>query len=1554
MPRLSKIGSAALAAFGWTSGSSVTASYLVVAGGGGGGSEIATGQSSTGGGGGAGGFLTGTTSLILTQSYTVTVGAGGAGGFARTSAAVSGSNSVFNAITSTGGGRGGNDVANAATGGSGGGGRADNNGAAGTSGQGNAGGNGGGGANGTGGGGGGASAVGGTATSSVAGNGGAGTASSISGSSVTYAGGGGGGAAGSLGKTAGTGGAGGGGNGATGGTATSGTANLGGGGGGAGENGSSSTGGNGGSGVVIISYVGAQQFGGGVVTSSGGNTIHTFTTSGTLSPLSSLTASSLVVAGGGGGGKRIAGGGGAGGYRTGSGITLDTNSTYLVTVGAGGAGGDVYTVAGTSGSNSVFNAITSAGGGGGAGSSISNGVSGGSGGGSSDSGTAGSGNTPSTSPSQGSNGGVGSGTAPSYGGGGGGGASAVGGNGSSTVAGNGGAGTANSISGTSVTYAGGGGGGSNGGTAGTGGSGGGGNGTSSNATPTGASANLGGGGGGCGGLDTGTGTTFGGQGGSGIVIISYPGATQQMAGGTVTVAGGNVIHTFTSSGYLAPLFSANNSLRFRASNSAYLNRTPASAGNRQTWTWSGWVKRGTLGTYQQIFGAYIGSGTTDTNYFEITFSSSDLISITGYSTVYRISTAVYRDPSAWYHIVVALDTTQATAGNRLKVYVNGSEVTAFGTSNNPTQNTNLGINGAYPHGIGAIPANVSYFDGYMADINFVDGQALTPNSFGTSNGLGVWQPIRYGGSYGTNGFYLPFTANTESYAGFFGGSGYSIETTATQIIPATGDFTIEAMINFGSLASYPVIACQGTAAVSGRSIFLVNSDGTLNLQNNLTSINSAAGAITTNRWYYVAVTRSGANSVLYINGVQVATNSTTFGTIQNTTFRIGVDFSSDYISSGYVSNVRVSNVVRTISPSTAPTTNFTNDASTVLLTLQGATVVDNSSNAYALTNNGPVTLGKTYPFAYKVFNDQSPQGNNWTPNNISGITGSTLDIMTDVPTLTSATAANYCVINPLDAQGTATLTDANLTLASSSTTHRNRKATFVVPSTGKWYWELTTASTSSSSVILGWGLQTTTAATDSQAGNANTWMAQNDANQDIFNQTTTVLSTGSAVAGGSIRQVAYDSGTGKLWFGVNNTWYSSTDLTSGNPSAGTNECMTLSAGSYFPTITCYNLTANANFGQRPFAYTPPSGFVALNTFNLPTPTIGATASTTANKYMDVTLYTGNSTTNVITNSGSMQPDFVWIKSRSNSQNNDLFDSVRGAGYVLFSNATNAETNNTANFTSFNSNGFSLASNGGDTNFSGYTYVGWQWRASNATAVTNTAGSITSTVSANTTAGFSIVTYTGNGTGGATVGHGLGVAPSMIIVKRRDNGSGGTNWFVYNKYLNNGTTPEQFYLILQSTNGQGGASNVWNDTAPTSTVFSVGTSVETNGSGGTLVAYCWSEIAGFSKFGSYTGNGSTDGTFVYTGFRPRFVLVKESSSAGNNWVIYDTARDTFNECSKILYPNASNAEFDGSTVNLDILSNGFKPRDNWGGNNSSGSTYIYMAFAESPFKYANAR
>jgi hypothetical protein len=565
--------------------------------------------------------------------------------------------------------------------------------------------------------------------------------------------------------------------------------------------------------------------------------------------------------------------------------------------------------------------------------------------------------------------------------------------------------------------------------------------------------------------------------------------------------------------------------------------------------------------------------------------------------------------------------------------------------------------------------------------------------------------------------------------------------------------------------------------------------------------------------------------------------------------------------------------------------------------------------------------------------DFSGNANYWTTNNISVTAGTTYDAMIDSPTLTSATVANYAVLNPIlqnswwAAVNRGTIQDGNLTFATGAGVSAFSNFD-LVGNSGKWYYEMTCSATDSNNAIV------------IAAQSRSTFEVGYYQNGNKQINSATPAAYGASWTSGDVIGVAIDVPNNNITFYKNNTSQGviNNAFPTGQP---------VYVGAY------YNTSSGSyafNFGQRPFTYTPPTGYVRMNTFNLTTPTI-----LQGNKYMDASLWTGNgSYPRVITNAALFKPDLVWIKNRSNAYSHALWDSIRGTGgNLLASNSTDAEnTYGTLyqNLSSFNSNGFTLGSvtSLDVQNATGQTQVGWQWQAGQGSTSSNTSGSITSTVSVNTTAGFSVVTWTGNGTIGATVGHGLGVAPSMIIVKQR---SGTEGWATY--HISLGATK---YLNLNQDIAAATSITRWNNTTPSSTVITFYNDDVTNRSGGTYVAYCWAEIAGFSKFGSYTGNGSADGPFVYTGFRPKFVLVKGSTYA-SNWNTFDASRNTYNITTQILRSNLADAEFDGNATAggcIDILSNGFKIRKSDGDVNSSGQTLIYMAFAENPFKNANAR
>lgn len=780
------------------------------------------------------------------------------------------------------------------------------------------------------------------------------------------------------------------------------------------------------------------------------------------------------------------------------------------------------------------------------------------------------------------------------------------------------------------------------------------------------------------------------------------------------------------------------SLRFRSSASAYLSRTPASATNQTVWTWSKWVKRGSLGSIQTLFDAY----TNGSNSSSISFTSADQLQVSNYVAASlvtnKVTSQVFRDPSSWYHIVVS-----SNGSTSLNIYVNGTQVTSFATNVGPTA-ANWFFNGANNHRIGTESSGGSptqLFDGYLAEVNFIDGQALTPSSFGQTDPVtGVWAPKKYTGTYGTNGFYLPFSDNTS------------------------------------------------------------------------------------------------ATTLAY---------------------------------------------------------------------------------------------------------DKSGNSNNWTPNNISTTAGATYDSMTDVPTLTSATASNFAVMNPLNNPAVATFADGNLKVTNANSDYRGALSTMAIPTSGKFYWEMQVTTNPGASNIVNIGiapLGIPLSGNQSGYSNSAAW----------YMGTGTFWIPGGTSIGTSttsdVFQIAFDASTNKVWLGKNNAWYwgnTSTNNTTGDPANGSNPTFTLTSAEFYAWAFSYADGITANFGQRPFSYTPPTGFKALNTFNLPDPTIKK-----PNQYMDATLWSGDNTASRnISNAASFQPDLVWVKCRSTAgQSHNVVDSVRGLGTnvmnTLYTEKTDSETGVNTNASlgpyygavgAITSTGFTLTAGSGGTtdqvNKTGSTYVGWQWKKG-------------------ATPGFDIVTYTGTGVA-RTVSHSLGVAPSMIIVK--DRTTAGTSWQTYHKSL--GATD----AVMLNTTGATFASSVyWNNTAPTASVFTVGTSSFANTNADNYVAYLFAEIPGFSKFGSYTGNGSANGPFVFTNFRPRWIMAKRTDTAGTAWAMFDAVRDIDNPDEAVLAANSTGAETSTSGFGFDFNSNGFKVRATDPTLNASNGTYIFAAFSESPFKYSNAR
>ena len=975
------------------------------------------------------------------------------------------------------------------------------------------------------------------------------------------------------------------------------------------------------------------------------------------------------------------------------------------------------------------------------------------------------------------------------------------------------------------------------------------------------------------------------------------------------------------------------SLRFRASAGASLSRTPSNTGNRQIFTYSAWIKRGAISA-QNLLYTYV--STSDVSY--IYFNSSAQLGIATYNggsfVGEVITTQVFRDPSAWYHIVIAVDTTQATASNRIKMYVNGSQITAFSTATYPPQNTNFYFNAQYITRIGAsdYPSAPAYFDGYHAEFNWIDGQALTPSSFGSTNTLtGVWQPARYTGSYGTNGFYLPFTsigsASTSSYSGNFNGSSqYLTFPNSSNFAFGTAAFTVEFFINGASNNDKFILG--GRSAIGTMHITTGGSGSTAGVLRYVgSSTIVSTNLITDSSYHHCAIVRDGSSNVkLYVDGALVASGTdTTNYTTTSGTWYIGTNDTSagNNLLSAALSNLRVVKGTAVYTAAfTPPSAPLTAVSGTSLLTLQSSTIIDNSGNSVSISNTGTVVTSVSYPFVGNVGADFSGNNNNWTTNNISLNAGVTYDSMTDVPTLTSATAANFAVLNPLDIPSSTSLTNGNLLFTNTAASAWKSVTSTISFSSGKFYCEFT--STNAAIAMAGivrssWNANIA----DSRFWADSLGYSYYSVDGQKYNNGSGA-SYGATYTTNDIIGIALDLDVGTLAFYKNG-------VSQGTAYTGLVGTFKFCAGVYDTSSACV-----FNFGQRPFTYTPPTGFVALNTYNLPTSTI-----VKGNTVMDATLYTGTGASLSVTNTASFKPDLVWVKGRSGATDHAWYDSVRGTTKQLESNNTGAETTEATGLTAFGSAGFTVGALA-QMNTSAATYVGWQWQAGQGSSSSNTSGSITSTVSVNASAGFSVVTWTG-ASGTNTIGHGLGVAPSWIVTKSR-SATGG--WPVYHASIG-GTGAVQ----LESTGATNTNIGYWNNTAPTSSVFT--TSITSFPSGTTFVAYCWTPIAGYSAFGGYTGNGSTNGAFIYTGFRPRFVLVKQTDAAGN-WIIWDTARSTYNQMQDYLVPNSSGAELNNVLVSIDALSNGFKCRTSDDDINGSGNTYIYIAFAENPFKNALAR
>jgi hypothetical protein len=609
--------------------------------------------------------------------------------------------------------------------------------------------------------------------------------------------------------------------------------------------------------------------------------------------------------------------------------------------------------------------------------------------------------------------------------------------------------------------------------------------------------------------------------------------------------------------------------------------------------------------------------------------------------------------------------------------------------------------------------------------------------------------------------------------------------------------------------------------------------------------------------------------------------------------------------------------------------------------------------------------------------DTSGNDNHYTPTQITGTDSNLLDCPEN----------NFCTWNPLTIGAQGTLSEGNLKNASFWSADLSGNASTFFPESGKWYWEVRVGGAGTYPYI---GITSQEKVGYSVNGGTFyniAWRPDGTGVSDGSSLGTITKENIPSFTNNNIISFALDVDARKIWVAEDNTY-----ADSGNPANGSGENASWTVDvSVSPSIHGYQsqgVGTIANFGQDDtfagaissagntdgngkgvFKYAPPSGFLALCTANLPEPTIGPNSATQADDYFNTVLYTGNASP--ATHTIGFRPNWVWGKKRgTNAQNHWWINDVGNINKWLSSDGTGSEGSE-ANGTTFNATSFTTANNDLFVN-NNSPYVVWAWKGNGTgTAVSNSNGSATSTVSANTAAGFSIVTYTGSTS--ESVGHGLGVAPKMIIVKDRDATS---SWAVYHQGVQNATS--NGFLELNSTSAAQTGSNprflsgTAGTSQPTSTVFYVNnySGSTTNNTGNDYVAFCFAEVDGYSKIGSYIGNGNNDGTFVYLGFRPAFIMIKRAvggTGVYSSWAIYDNKRKTINSDvgtdSNPLFANKNSQEgirgngslsISGTRTAIDFLSNGFKLRDIANEIGVSGNTYIYMAFAEEPFKYANSK
>ena len=909
------------------------------------------------------------------------------------------------------------------------------------------------------------------------------------------------------------------------------------------------------------------------------------------------------------------------------------------------------------------------------------------------------------------------------------------------------------------------------------------------------------------------------------------------------------------------------SLRFNSADTAYLylDRTGGPVGNRKTHTWSLWAKRSKPDSEANLFTG--GTGSTDG---KLRFNGDNTLQFNDGTGAQLNTTQVFRDYSAWYHIVLAYDSTQGTASNRIKLYINGEQVTEFSTETYPSPNADSFFSAAHNYYIGAqVHNNANLFDGYLAEVQFIDGQALTPTDFGEFDSNNVWQAKEYSGTYGTNGFHLTFSDNSNTTATTLGK-----DTSGQGNNWTPYNFSIAAGTGNDSLVDTPTNYGEDTGA--GGEV-----RGNYSTLNPLFKLNTAATIV---------------NGNLQTTGGDVA-----FSTMLLTSGKWYVECTVTG-SPGY--NLCLSQPDHPA----------------------GNTPSSTNSKSLGWYTTGGVYWGAGYDYS----------------GSVSYTTGDVLAAAIDMDNTTITWYKNGSSVG-------------NVINYSTGTYHRFAEGMLVSQFTGQSQWNFGQRAWANTSVPSGYKAMCTQNLPDPTIADGSKYVG-------------IVTFTGSSSGGSfsvpnfapnfiwsknrasSVNHILQDDVRG---FGNFGSMYSNLalgDLDGNN--GGTNNIMSVSGSTV-------NYGTNNNFTGSMVSWSWDAGTPGANevgSYWQPvyyTKYIGFKFETASGGRAVFGLASGTGTADIYTSSDNSS----WTRVQTNvtlSTTDTTYDS--SDQYLIVVNTSDA---------TWSGYHYAMATNGTDGHYSTATYPGsgasftwsgpaysdWDFRSSGTVikpgSISSGVPTIASTVRANPTAGFSIVNYVGSSSN-TTVAHGLNSPAEMIIIKDRNNSY---NWQVYHKDV--GTTNA---LLL---NGESAAANYssWNSTAPTSQVFSVGAgTLGVNTNNANLIAYCFCGIESYSKFGKYTGNGLTgdDAPFVYTGFRPAWLLIKDTTS-NYNWLIFDSQRNKFNIVNNVLHSNLSREEnYSGAFDWLDFTSNGFKHRNNGLWHNTAGNTYVFAAFSEHPFKSSRAR